>query len=100
MHCLVFTETDLYNLTKGKSYLAKQKWSHSTCLRDQCYDVGCHPCEIILFCFKEITLVLRFNSFFKHFESIFHISHVYTVKPVLSGHSKKTKNWFSRPTIA
>ena len=23
-----------------------------------------------------------------------------TVKPVLSGHSKKTKNWFSRPTIA
>ena len=24
MHCLVFTETDLYSLTKGKSYLAKQ----------------------------------------------------------------------------
>ena len=44
MHCLVFTDTDLYSLTKGKSYLAKQKWRRSTCLRDQCYDVGCHPC--------------------------------------------------------
>ena len=45
MHCLVFTDTDLYSLTKGKSYLAKQKWRRSTCLRDQCYDVGCHPCN-------------------------------------------------------
>ena len=44
MHCLVFTDTDLFSLTKGKSYLAKQKWRRSTCLRDQCYDVGCHPC--------------------------------------------------------
>ena len=43
MHCLVFTDTDLYSLTKGKSYLAKQKWRRSTCLRDQCYDVGCRP---------------------------------------------------------
>ena len=43
MHCLVFTDTDLYSLTKGKSYLAKQTWRRSTCLRDQCYDVGCHP---------------------------------------------------------
>ena len=43
MHCLVFTDTDLFSLTKGKSYLAKQKWRRSTCLRDQCYDVGCHP---------------------------------------------------------
>ena len=43
MHCLVFTDTDLYGLTKGKSYLAKQKWRRPTCLRDQCYDVGCHP---------------------------------------------------------
>ena len=43
MQCLVFTDTDLYSLTKGKSYLAKQKWRRSTCLRDQCYDVGCHP---------------------------------------------------------
>ena len=42
MHCLVFTDIDLYSLTKGKSYLAKQKWRRSTCLRDQCYDVGCH----------------------------------------------------------
>ena len=24
----------------------------------------------------------------------------FTVKPVLSGHSKKTKNWFSIPIIA
>ena len=43
MHCLYFTDTDLYSLTKGKSYLAKQKWRLSVCLRDQCYDVGCHP---------------------------------------------------------
>ena len=43
MHCLVFTDTDLYSLTKGKAYLANQRWRRSTCLRDQCYDVGCHP---------------------------------------------------------
>ena len=48
MHCLVFTDTDLYSLTKGKSYLAKQKWRRSTCLRDQCYDVDCHPCKLFL----------------------------------------------------
>ena len=53
MHCLVFTDTDLYSLTKGKSYLAKQKWRRSTCLRDQCYDVGCHPCD-----FQLVELVL------------------------------------------
>ena len=51
MHCLVCTDTDLYSLTKGKSYLAKQKWRRSTCLRDQCYDVGCHPC------FKDISYI-------------------------------------------
>ena len=45
MHCLVFTDTDLYSLTKGKAYLANQRWRRSTCLRDQCYDVGCHPCN-------------------------------------------------------
>ena len=43
MHCLVFTDTDLYSLTKGKAYLANQRWRRSTCLRDQWYDVGCHP---------------------------------------------------------
>ena len=43
MYCLVFTDTDLYSLTKGKAYLANQRWRRSTCLRDQCYDVGCHP---------------------------------------------------------
>ena len=42
MHCLVFTDTDLYSLTKGKAYLANQRWRRTTCLRDQCYDVGCH----------------------------------------------------------
>ena len=47
MHCLVLTDTDLYSLTKGKSYLAKQKWRRSTCLRDQWYDVGCHPCVCV-----------------------------------------------------
>ena len=45
MHCLVFTDTDLYSLTKGKSYLANQRWRRSTCLRDQRYDAGCHPCR-------------------------------------------------------
>ena len=49
MHCLVFTDTDLYSLTKGKAYLANQRWRRSTCLRDQCYDVGCHPCYSVLF---------------------------------------------------
>ena len=44
MHYLVFTDTDLYSLTKGKAYLANQIWRRPTCLRDQCYDVGCHPC--------------------------------------------------------
>ena len=47
MHCLVFTDTDLYSLTKGKAYLANQRWCRFTCLRDQCYDVGCHPCNMI-----------------------------------------------------
>ena len=45
MHCLVFTDTDLCSLTKGKAYLASQRWRRSMCLRDQCYDVGCHPCR-------------------------------------------------------
>ena len=44
MNCLVFTDTDLYSLTKGKAYLANHIWCRSTRLRDQCYDVGCHPC--------------------------------------------------------
>ena len=48
MHCLVFTDTDLYGLTKGKSYLANQRWRCSTCLRDRCYDVRCHPCVDLL----------------------------------------------------
>ena len=48
MHCLVFTDTDLYSLTKGKSYLAEQKWRRPTCLQDQCYDVGCHPWSLSL----------------------------------------------------
>ena len=47
MHCLVFTDTDLYSLTKGKAYLANQRWRRSTYLRDQCYDVGCHPCSFL-----------------------------------------------------
>ena len=61
MHCLVFTDTDLYSLTKGKSYLAKQKWRPSTCIRDQCYDVGCHPCyKIIHFSMQFSAIVNRF----------------------------------------
>ena len=55
MHCLVCTDTDLYSLTKGKSYLAKQKWRRSTCLRDQCYDVGCHPCMCPVFTYCETS---------------------------------------------
>ena len=45
IHCLVFTDTDFFSLTERKSYLVKQKWRRSTCLRNQCYDVGCHPCN-------------------------------------------------------
>ena len=44
MRCLVFTDTDLYSLTKGEAYLANQVWRRFARLRDQCYDVGCHPC--------------------------------------------------------
>ena len=57
MHCLVFTDTDLYSLTKGKSYLAKQKWRRSTCLRDQCYDVGCHPCSILYLYISDLPVI-------------------------------------------
>ena len=58
MHCLVFTDTDLYSLTKGKPYLAKQKWRRSTCLRDQCYDVGCHPCGGRTQCLRLIHVLM------------------------------------------
>ena len=35
--------TCLYNPMKGKSYLVNQRWRWSTCLRHQCYDIGCYP---------------------------------------------------------
>ena len=41
MQCLVFTDTDLCSITKGKAYLANKRWRRSTCLRDQWYGVGC-----------------------------------------------------------
>ena len=53
MHCLVFTDTDLYSRTKGKAYLANQRWRRSTCLRGQCYDVGCHACIYIALTIRE-----------------------------------------------
>ena len=62
MHCLVFTDTDLYCLTKGKYYLAKQKWRRSTCLRDQCYDVGCHPCITGVQCEHGFSLQIRIKA--------------------------------------
>ena len=47
MRCLVFTDTGLYGLTKGTAYLANQRRRRSTCLRDQCYDVGCYPWHLL-----------------------------------------------------
>ena len=44
IHFLVFTDTDLYCLTKGKAYLANQRWRRPTCLQDQCDDVSCYLC--------------------------------------------------------
>ena len=43
-HCLVLTDTDLFDFTRGKTYPAIQRWRRSICLRDPCYDVGCYPC--------------------------------------------------------
>ena len=45
LHCLVFTDTHLYNFTKGKTYPVNQRWRHTTCLQHPCYDVGCYPCH-------------------------------------------------------
>ena len=65
MHCLVFTDTDFYSLMKGKAYLANKRWHRSTCLRDQCYDVGCYPwislsgVQDMLFQIDMITLLDR-----------------------------------------
>ena len=63
MHCLVFTDTDMYSLTRGKAYLANQRWRRSTCLLDQCYDVGCHPPEAWMSCFNQAIHVLLMHSF-------------------------------------
>ena len=45
LHCLALTDTNLYKLTKGKTYLVNQRWRHTTCLQHPCYDVGCYPCN-------------------------------------------------------
>ena len=43
LHCLVLTDTNLYNFTKGKTYHVNQRWRHTTCLQHPRYDVGCYP---------------------------------------------------------
>ena len=43
LHCLVLSDTYLYNLTKGKTYRVNQRWRHTTFLQHPCYDVGCYP---------------------------------------------------------
>ena len=45
LHCFVCTDTHLFNFTKGKTDLVNQRWRRTTCLKHQCYDVGCYPCE-------------------------------------------------------
>ena len=54
LHCFVCTDTHLFNFTKGKTDLVNQRWRRTTCLKHQCYDVGCYPC--ILMGFKNVTL--------------------------------------------
>ena len=44
LHCFVCTDTHLFNFTKGKTDLVNQRWRRTTCLKHQCYDVGCYPC--------------------------------------------------------
>ena len=34
----------MFNFTKGKTDLVNQRWRRTTCLKHQCYDVGCYPC--------------------------------------------------------
>ena len=41
LHCLLLTDTYLYNFTKGKTYRVNQRWCHTTCLQHPCYEVGC-----------------------------------------------------------
>ena len=43
LHCLVLTDTYLYNFTKGKTYRDNQRWRHTTCLQHPCNYVGCYP---------------------------------------------------------
>ena len=48
LHCFVCTDTHLFNFTKGKTDLVNQRWRRPTCLKHQCYDVGCYPCYLVL----------------------------------------------------
>ena len=48
LHCFVCTDTHLFNFTKGKTDLVNQRWRRPTCLKHQCYDVGCYPCDSLL----------------------------------------------------
>ena len=75
MHCSVSTDTDLYSLTKGKSYLANQRWRRSTCLRDQCYDVGCHQCTFVRVTVSCIFGCSILSDFFKHICRLIFIWH-------------------------
>ena len=50
LHCLVLTDTYLYNLTEEKTYHVYQRWRHTTCLQHPCFDVGCYPWIFPSFC--------------------------------------------------
>ena len=41
-----------YNVTKGKTYLVNQRWRHTTCLQHPFYDVGCYPCNMYCYLFR------------------------------------------------
>ena len=47
LHCLVWSDTHLYNFTKGKTLPCNQRWIHTTRLQNQCYDIGCFPCWLL-----------------------------------------------------
>ena len=75
LHCFVCTDTHLFNFTKGKTDLVNQRWHRPTCLKHQCYDVGCYPCimwwEINKFLGRANARAIHENSNCVHTEPTF-----------------------------
>ena len=67
LHCFVCTDTHLFNFTKGETDLVNQRWRRTTCLKHQCYDVGCYPC---IYCVKKYHVHFRI-SYTMNAEDIF-----------------------------